>query len=53
MTRSEKAFYKRAEEIWFEKLYEQEDYSFLKALAQAWKEEYQRKKRGPQRYKLF
>ena len=53
MTKTERAIYSRATEIWGEKLFEQEDYSFLKALAQAWKEQHLKSKRGPLRYKLF
>jgi hypothetical protein len=53
MTKTEKALYKRAEEIWFENLYDRDDYSFLKALAQALREQHLKSKRGPWRYKLF
>jgi hypothetical protein len=53
MTKTEQAIYHRADEIWVEKSYEQEDYSFLKALAQSWREHYLKSKRGPWRYKLF
>jgi len=53
MTKTDRAIHIRAEEIWFEGLYKQEDFSFLKALSQAWKEHHIKSKRGPERYKLF
>jgi len=53
MTKTDKAIHNRADEIWFEKLIERDDYSYLKALSTAWKEYDLRRKRGPQRYKLF
>jgi hypothetical protein len=53
MTKTDKAIRNRADEIWAEKVWEQEDYSYLKALSAAWKEHHLRSKRGPERYKLF
>lgn len=47
MTKTDAAIYSRADEIWLEKVTEQEDYSFLKALSQAAREWRERKqKRG-------
>jgi len=53
MTKTDKAIYNRADEIWAERVYEQPNYSYLKALAQSWREYYLRSKRGPQRYRFF
>ena len=48
MTKTDAAIYSRADEIWLEKVTEQEDYSFLKALSQAareWRERQQKRGR--------
>jgi hypothetical protein len=48
MTKTDAAIYSRADEIWLEKVTEQEDYSFLKALSQAareWREKQQKRGR--------
>jgi hypothetical protein len=48
MTKTDAAIYNRADEIWLEKVTEQGDYSFLKALSQAareWRERQQKRGR--------
>jgi hypothetical protein len=48
MTKTDKAIHNRADEIWFEGLYKQEDFSYLKALSQAakeWREQQQKSRK--------
>ena len=44
MTKRERWIELRATEIWGERILEQEDYSYLKALSAAWAEDYKKRK---------